>query len=89
MGNSTNTGSNTTYKATLQIYMNNTCKDCSHPLDVCRCTERTLDPNPDREKIIESIEARITTEFMKHHRSLPNDWARIAAGKIYSTHFKS
>jgi hypothetical protein len=67
--------------------MNLNCKDCSAPLEDCRCTEITIDPNQDRERIIQSIEARITTEYKKHHRSLPNDWARIAAGKIFSTHF--
>ena len=76
-----------TYKKTLQINMNLNCKDCKDPLEDCLCTERTVDPNLEKEKIIQSIEERITTEYLKHHRSLPNDWARIAAGKIWATLF--
>lgn len=35
-----------------------------------------------RERIILMIEDRIKTEHKKHSRSLPDEWARIAAGKI-------
>jgi hypothetical protein len=65
--------------------MNLICKDCHTELDACQCTETTVDPS--KIQIIASIEARIQTEYQKHHRSLPHNWARIAAQKIYSTHF--
>jgi hypothetical protein len=35
-----------------------------------------------KERIILMIEDRIKTEHKKHSRSLPDEWARIAAGKI-------
>jgi hypothetical protein len=38
-----------------------------------------------KESVIKMIEERILSEHRKHSRSLPDDWARIAAGKIYST----
>jgi hypothetical protein len=38
-----------------------------------------------RERIILMIEDRIKTEHKKHSRSLPDAWARIAAGKIFTT----
>jgi hypothetical protein len=31
------------------------------------------------------IEDRIKTEHKKHSRSLPDEWARIAAGKILAS----
>ena len=74
-----------TYKKIFKINMNLNCKDCNVPLEDCECTEKTLNPDLEKEKIIQSIESRIMTEYMKHHRSLPNDWARIAAHKIWAT----
>lgn len=38
-----------------------------------------------REKIIKMMEERILAEYKKHSGSLPEGWARIAAGKIYTT----
>ena len=38
-----------------------------------------------RERIILMIEDRIKTEHKKHSSSLPDEWARIAAGKILVT----
>jgi hypothetical protein len=38
-----------------------------------------------KERIILMIEDRIKTEHKKHSRSLPDDWARIAAGKILAS----
>jgi hypothetical protein len=38
-----------------------------------------------RERIMLMIEDRIKTEHKKHSRSLPDEWARIAAGKILTT----
>ena len=36
-----------------------------------------------KERIIEVIESRILSEHRKHSKSLPDDWAKIAAYKIF------
>jgi hypothetical protein len=64
--------------------MNLTCKDCKTELDSCQCLEITL--NLDKAQIVDGIEHRIKTEHQKHGQSLPHDWARIAASKIYATY---
>jgi len=38
-----------------------------------------------KEATISQIENRILTEYKKHAKNLPDDWAKIAAAKIYST----
>lgn len=38
-----------------------------------------------KEDTIRMIEDRILSEYRKHSKSLPDNWARIAAGKIYTT----
>jgi len=43
----------------------------------------------DKEQRIKSIRMRIEDEYKKHHTLLPNEWANIAAHKIYATHFPS
>ena len=37
----------------------------------------------DKEIIINVIEERIKSEYKKHSQSLPDEWAKIAAHKIY------
>lgn len=36
-----------------------------------------------KERIIEVIENRILSEHRKHSKLLPDDWAKIAANKIF------
>lgn len=36
-----------------------------------------------KERIIEVIESRILSEHRKHSKSLSDDWAKIAAHKIF------
>jgi hypothetical protein len=38
-----------------------------------------------KDRIIKMMEERILTEHRKHSKSLPDGWAKIAAGKIYTT----
>ncbi len=38
-----------------------------------------------KERIIEVIENRILSEHRKHSKSLPDDWAKIAAHKIFAS----
>ena len=38
-----------------------------------------------KERIIEVIESRILSEHRKHSKSLPDDWAKIAAHKIFAS----
>jgi hypothetical protein len=39
----------------------------------------------DKEIIINVIEERIKSEYKKHSQSLPDEWAKIAAHKIYKS----
>lgn len=39
----------------------------------------------DKEVIISIIEERIKSEYIKHSQSLPDEWAKIAAHKIYKS----
>ena len=39
----------------------------------------------DKETIINVIEERIKSEYNKHSQSLPDEWAKIAAHKIYKS----
>lgn len=52
--------------------------------DSCQCIETSL--NLDKAQIIKGIEHRIKIEHQKHSQSLPHDWAKIAAIKIYATY---
>lgn len=38
-----------------------------------------------KQQTIDMMEARIIAEYKKHANSLPNEWAKIAAHKIYAT----
>jgi hypothetical protein len=38
-----------------------------------------------RERLVQMIESRIKTEYEKHSKSLPEDWAKIAAVKILAS----
>jgi hypothetical protein len=38
-----------------------------------------------KQDIIQLIEDRILSEYKKHSTSLPNEWAKIAAYKIYKS----
>lgn len=40
----------------------------------------------EKELVIKQIENRILAEYTKHAKSLPKDWAKIAAAKIYATY---
>ena len=47
--------------------------------------EKIIDDNElEKQRIIASIERRIKDEYRKHKQL---DWAKIAAHKIYATHF--